>query len=167
MLINLIRGQKPNTLRIHQACATENKRSQRLRDHVEPWQLKWMNAKGDGVKMANGTGVRRSPTCHSSNVTPHSFSFKTARSHLCHCHVLRMFGLTLASIVLSSTRLFPIDLTLRLGRFGPPGDSAQIPGSFGFVLSGEPHLQQLLGPLEEVCTAFFHRETNRLQQQKL
>lgn len=48
-----------------------------------------------------------------------------------------------------------------------PGDSAQIPGSFGFVLSGEPHLQELLGPLEEVCTALFHRETNRLQQQKL
>lgn len=47
------------------------------------------------------------------------------------------------------------------------GDSAQVPGSFAFVFSGEPHLQELLGPLEEVCTAVFHRETNRLQQQKL
>lgn len=63
----------------------------------------------------------------------------------------------------------------RLSRPGPtrpaaggPGNGAEVAGPLALVrlllrglLPGEPHLQQLLGPFEEVCTALLHGETTR------
>lgn len=49
-----------------------------------------------------------------------------------------------------------------------PGYGAEVAGPLALVrlllrglLPGEPHLQQLLGPFEEVCTALLHGETTR------
>lgn len=48
-----------------------------------------------------------------------------------------------------------------------PWDGTEVSGSFGLILSREPHLQQLLGPLEEMCTVIFHHETTDTQQKIL
>ncbi len=48
-----------------------------------------------------------------------------------------------------------------------PWDGTEVPGSFGLILAREPHLQQLLGPLEEMCTVIFHHETTDTQQKIL
>lgn len=45
-----------------------------------------------------------------------------------------------------------------------PWDGTEVSGSFGVILPGEPHLQQLLSPFEEVCTVIFHHETTDTQQ---
>lgn len=45
-------------------------------------------------------------------------------------------------------------------RFMPhqPWDFTEVPRSFGLILPGKPHLQQLLCPFKEVCTVLLHRE---------
>lgn len=53
---------------------------------------------------------------------------------------------------------------LHIPKTHKPWDGTEVPGSFGLVLPGEPNLQQLLGPLEEVCTVLFHRETTDTEQ---
>lgn len=40
-----------------------------------------------------------------------------------------------------------------------PWDRAEVPGAFSVILAAEPDLQQLLGPLEEMCTVILHHET--------
>ena len=48
----------------------------------------------------------------------------------------------------------------------PPRDGAEVAGPLGLVLPGEPHLQELLRPLEEVCTVLLHRETTDVDNRK-
>lgn len=60
------------------------------------------------------------------------------------------------------------DLTLHLRQMThEPWDGTEVPGPFGLILAREPHLQQLLGPLEEMCTVIFHHETTDTQQKIL
>lgn len=44
-----------------------------------------------------------------------------------------------------------------------PWDRAEVPGALSVILAAEPDLQQLLGPLEEMCTVILilhhHDET--------
>lgn len=48
-----------------------------------------------------------------------------------------------------------------------PWYGTEISSSFALILSREPHLQQLLSPLEEMCTVIFHHETTDTQKKIL
>lgn len=45
-----------------------------------------------------------------------------------------------------------------------PWNGTEVSGSFRLILLREPHLQQLLGPLEEMCTVILHHETTDTRQ---
>lgn len=60
--------------------------------------------------------------------------------------------------------LLGTDATPDTFKWHKPWDGTKVPGSFGLILPREPHLQQLLSPLEEMCTVIFHHETTDTQQ---
>lgn len=64
--------QVPNTPNVRNRKQDNSK----LRDHFDSWQLKWMSAKGDGVKMAKAARV--------SDAAPH-----VTHLHLIHSHSRR------------------------------------------------------------------------------